>query len=104
MTDGDSRGRAGRTKALRRMVALLTAAAGMFEVCGWERSHVKEIAAEAEVSLATFYKHFAGKYVLIAHYYAPLVEAELRRAQGRTQCGADNVSLLLEAHIRVLRE
>ncbi|HEY1972555.1 MAG TPA: helix-turn-helix domain-containing protein [Pseudonocardia sp.] len=97
----DPRVRAAQTKRARTQAALLTAALRTFQTQGWTGSRMEEIAASAGVSVATAYKHFSGKDVLLARVYAPFVLREQDRSRGRVEMGAPTPAAL-EAHVRDL--
>jgi AcrR family transcriptional regulator len=101
-TSGDNaRARAARTKRARTQAALLTAALEAFQSQGWTKTRMEEIATAAGVSVATAYKHFAGKDVLLARVYAPFVLREQDRSRHRTEAGLAT-SAALEEHVRDL--
>jgi AcrR family transcriptional regulator len=97
----DARARAARTKRARTQAALLTAALEIFQSQGWTKTRMEEIAGVAGVSVATAYKHFAGKDVLLARVFAPFVLREQERSRNRTHTGL-STSKALEEHVRDL--
>lgn len=97
----DARARAARTKRARTQAALLTAALEAFQSRGWTKTRMEEIATAAGVSVATAYKHFAGKDVLLARVYAPFVLREQERSRHRIEAGL-STSAALEQHVRDL--
>jgi AcrR family transcriptional regulator len=97
----DARARAARTKRARTQAVLLTAALEAFQSRGWTKTRMEEIATAAGVSVATAYKHFAGKDVLLATVYAPFVLREQERSRHRVEAGLAT-SAALEQHVRDL--
>jgi AcrR family transcriptional regulator len=52
-------------KRTRTRQALVTAAAGLFESCGYDETTIAEIAAAAEIGTRTFFSYFASKEDLL---------------------------------------
>lgn len=76
----DARARAALTKRTRTRAALIAAADSAFSARGWAAIRMEDIAAAAQVSVATAYNHFPTKHVLIGFVFAPHVATLLVQA------------------------
>jgi len=76
----DPRVRAARTKRDRTRTALITAADAAFVAHGWAGTRIEDIAAAADVSVATAYNHFPTKHALLAAVYGPHVRILVAQA------------------------
>lgn len=87
-TNLDARQRSAETKRTRTREALINAAHERFAVNGWQATRVEDIARDAGVGVATAFTHF-NKQTLIAHVYAPLIDALIEKVDAELAAGKD---------------
>lgn len=87
-TNLDARQRSAETKRTRTREALINAARERFAANGWQATRVEDIARDAGVGVATAFTHF-NKQTLIAHVYAPLVDALIDKGDAELAAGKD---------------
>ena len=90
----------------RRRRDILDAAISLIEAQGWENTSIEEVAARAEVGVATVYNYFGSKVDLVqaifARYIGELVEAGRKVINNRPADVADGMALLFFAYVDVM--
>jgi len=62
----------------RRERDILDAATGLIEAKGWENTSVEEVAAQAEVGVATVYNYFGSKIDLVLAIFARYADEQIK--------------------------
>src|SRR5687768_18494101 len=92
----DPRARSARTKRHRTRTALITAADAAFAARGWAGTRMEDIAAAADVSVATAYNYFPSKHAMLAAVYGPHVRTLLMQAERDIEDGRPVVDALTD--------
>lgn len=87
----------------RREDNILNAATKLIEIKGWENTSIEEVAAEAEVGVATIYNYFGSKLDLIMaifnRYGDEQIEAGKKVINNRAAYVVDGLASLYSAYI-----
>ncbi len=87
----------------RRQRDILDAATRLIEAQGWENTSMEEVAAEAEVGVATVYNYFGSKVDLVHAIFARYADEQIKAGRqvinNRPADVVDGITLLFSAYV-----